>query len=280
MYTYSFEQENKKQKMFTKDIDSAIKVFNKRLSNYKYTSAQVSYDSILKYFVVQSVEKIDIGFIQKILLSQNKGEVKFYELYSLKELSTEIFRAKRTKYLQQQIKLFFELIITYSGTYKQETPELGTVKSGDLNRLQNTAKNLKLILPKDFWLATNLSVNGDTSLKQVYALKENNEVLLANKNTDFAKVGFDERNYPNINITLNKINTELFAKLTEKNNMKFIAIFFNGHVYSAPMVNGTIDSGKVEISGNFTLQEANEFASIFSGGYLPIKLNFVKSEIL
>lgn len=61
-------------------------------------------------------------------------------------------------------------------------------------------------------------------------------------------------------IVMNDESAHLWANLTGANIGKPIAIVVNGKVYSAPYVQSRIDGGKLSIGGDFTQEEAEEFA--------------------
>lgn len=61
-------------------------------------------------------------------------------------------------------------------------------------------------------------------------------------------------------IVMNDESAHLWANLTGANIGKPIAIVVNGEVYSAPYVQARIEGGKLSISGDFTQEEAEEFA--------------------
>ena len=53
------------------------------------------------------------------------------------------------------------------------------------------------------------------------------------------------------------------AKMTEENVGKFVAVVLDDYVYSAPNVNGPIPNGRTSISGNFTIEEAQDLSNAF-----------------
>ena len=68
-----------------------------------------------------------------------------------------------------------------------------------------------------------------------------------------------------ISIIMNDQGAKEWARLTEKNINKNIAIVFNGKVYSYPNVRSRVDGGRTQIAGNFTKQDADELASALKG---------------
>jgi len=89
-----------------------------------------------------------------------------------------------------------------------------------------------------------------------------------------AQVGFDKSNRPQINFSLNSEGAQIFGDFTGKNVGNHLAIVLDGEVYSAPVINERIGGGSGQISGNYTLQEAQDLAIALRSGALlaPIYL--------
>jgi preprotein translocase subunit SecD len=111
---------------------------------------------------------------------------------------------------------------------------------------------------------------------EIFALKNDASKIQINAVLDSAKKVTGYRGEPTLWIRFNKIGSKKFERMTLKNVNKPIAIVIDGIVYSAPFVNGPIEGGGVEISGNFTATEAKQLADMISGGYLPIKLSLIE----
>ncbi|GGI23220.1 preprotein translocase subunit SecD [Bradyrhizobium guangdongense] len=74
--------------------------------------------------------------------------------------------------------------------------------------------------------------------------------------------------------------TRRFAHVTEENVGKAFAIVLDGRVISAPVIREPITGGSVQISGNFTLEEANSIAMLLRAGALPGHLTLVEQQVL
>jgi len=83
-----------------------------------------------------------------------------------------------------------------------------------------------------------------------------------------AKVGFDENNQPVINFTLNGQGSKIFGDFTGKSVGKRMAVVLDNNVYSAPNIRERIGGGRVQISGNFKLEEAHDLAIALRSGAL------------
>lgn len=83
-----------------------------------------------------------------------------------------------------------------------------------------------------------------------------------------AQVGYDQNNRPVINFSLNSAGAQLFGDFTGKSVGKRLAIVLDGKVYSAPVINERIGGGSGQISGNYTIEEANDLAIALRSGAL------------
>lgn len=75
-----------------------------------------------------------------------------------------------------------------------------------------------------------------------------------------------------------KITKEAADNLSKK--VTCIAIVLDQFVYSAPTVRVEIPNGNSEISGNFTIEEAKDLATVLNSGNLEARVNIVQSEIV
>ena len=88
------------------------------------------------------------------------------------------------------------------------------------------------------------------------------EVLLDGSALRSARVEHGEGNgAPGIYIELTDAGKERLANVTTKYVHKKLGIVLNGHLVSAPIVNGPILGGSLMISGNFTEAEAAELVA-------------------
>lgn len=88
-----------------------------------------------------------------------------------------------------------------------------------------------------------------------------------------------QRNYV-VSLTMTSEGTEKFAKATADNIGKTIAIVYDGETISAPVVNSAISEGKAEITGQKTIEEAKELASIIRIGSLKLELTELRSNVV
>ena len=90
--------------------------------------------------------------------------------------------------------------------------------------------------------------------------------LLVNAQTEFSSEGFGE---PYVSLTFNAKGAEIFSKVTATNVGRRLAILLDGKVQSAPVIREPIPSGRAQISGNFSVDEANSLSVVLRVGALP-----------
>lgn len=94
-----------------------------------------------------------------------------------------------------------------------------------------------------------------------------------------AQPGFDQRtNEPIVSFRFDQRGATRFGRLTQANVGRPFAIVLDDEVISAPVIREPILGGTGQISGNFTVQEANDLAIVLRSGALPAKLVIVQER--
>ena len=79
--------------------------------------------------------------------------------------------------------------------------------------------------------------------------------------------------YPEVVFSLNTKGGRRFARLTKNNIGKRLAIVLDGKVKSAPVIKSEIPSGKGQIEGQFSWDEATDLALVLRTGALPVPIH-------
>ncbi|NCI46237.1 protein translocase subunit SecDF [Sediminibacterium soli] len=113
----------------------------------------------------------------------------------------------------------------------------------------------------------------------LYAIKtlDNGQAELGGEGIS-ATQDYDERGRIAIKMNMDKIGTTIWAKMTGRNVGKPIAVVLDNFVYSAPNVNEAITTGNSQISGNYTVKEAQDLAQILESGKLPAPAKIVQQQ--
>jgi len=94
-----------------------------------------------------------------------------------------------------------------------------------------------------------------------------------------AKQTFDQQNgQPVVSIRFNAAGARRFGRVTQENVNKPFAIILDEKILSAPNINEPILGGQAQISGNFTVETANQLAVSLASGKLPVKLNVIEER--
>ena len=83
-----------------------------------------------------------------------------------------------------------------------------------------------------------------------------------------------------VELTLTKDGTTKFADATAANLKKRISIVYDGETISSPVVQAVISDGKAQISGQQSIEEAKELASIIRIGSLKLELEELRSNVV
>jgi SecD/SecF fusion protein len=83
-----------------------------------------------------------------------------------------------------------------------------------------------------------------------------------------------------VDMAMNSEGAKIWARMTRENIGKSIAVVLDGYVRSAPRVNTEIKGGNSEITGGFTLEEAEDLANILKSGKLPAPAKVMQDTVV
>jgi preprotein translocase subunit SecD len=116
-----------------------------------------------------------------------------------------------------------------------------------------------------------------TSPKVPYVVKK--QVLVSGGDLTDAQPGFDQRSgEPIVSFRFNSAGSRKFAQATSENVGQPFAIVLDNEVISAPVIREPITGGAGQISGNFTVQAANDLAILLRAGALPAPLTIIEER--
>ena len=92
--------------------------------------------------------------------------------------------------------------------------------------------------------------------------------------------GAQGQSRPEVSMTMNAEGANIWARMTKDNIGRQIAIVLDGMVYSYPRVNSEINGGSSQITGNFTLEEAEDLANVLKSGKLPAPATIVQESVV
>jgi len=106
-------------------------------------------------------------------------------------------------------------------------------------------------------------------------------ILVAGEDLTDAQPGFDQRtSEPIVTFKFNTNGARRFAQATQENVGRPFAIVLDDKVISAPVIREPILGGSGQISGSFTVQQANDLAVLLRAGALPAKLTPIEQRVV
>ncbi|MEZ5811306.1 MAG: protein translocase subunit SecDF [Rhizobiaceae bacterium] len=104
-------------------------------------------------------------------------------------------------------------------------------------------------------------------------------VIVSGENLTDAQASFDQRtNEPVVTFRFDTKGAQRFGQATQQNVGRLFAIILDGQVISAPQIREPILGGSGQISGNFTVQSANDLAVLLRAGALPATLTIIEER--
>ena len=148
------------------------------------------------------------------------------------------------------------------------------------------SQEAKQVLPSDLKLlwsakpADNLKVKNIFELHALKVTTSDGRAPLEGDVITDAKDEFDQMGSPVVSMKMNTEGARKWSQMTKANIGKAIAIVLDGVVYSAPRVNGEIDGGSSQISGNFTIEDTKDLANTLKSGRMPAPARIVQEEVV
>jgi protein-export membrane protein SecD len=111
----------------------------------------------------------------------------------------------------------------------------------------------------------------------IYLVKQESEITGAALTNAKVKIG-GQYNMPYVAVDFNREGAAKFARITEINIERNLAIVLDGRVQSAPVIKSKIPDGHAIIEGNFTMEEAKNLAIVLRAGALPAPVTVIENR--
>lgn len=152
-----------------------------------------------------------------------------------------------------------------------------------VNNLIRQARN-RGIFPRNLQLFWNVKpMRGNENVHELVAIKQTTRDGVAPLTGDVivdARQDYSPTGQVEITMAMNSDGARTWRRLTADNIGRSIAIVLDDYVYSFPTVQTEIAGGRSQISGQFSVAEAQDLANILRAGSLPAPARIVEEAIV
>lgn len=239
------------------EVEDALNIIKERFDSYGCAN-DIKYDASTKLYTLSLPEEADPTMAKKLLTI--KGKVELWESwnFNFKDVFTPT-----------------DSIFRYASKTRDQNPTF-IVHVNDTSKVKEileTYRDSKNEWPKDLlfiWGTNSIDKKGEMfELYLIHSVTYPQEPILSNSHIRKAYSDEVSGNW-SIQIQLNDIGAERFENVTSRNIGKMLPIVIDGGVSGAPVVNTAITGGRLEITGGFTKEEAEEYALMFRFKPLPL----------
>ncbi len=270
-------------------IKETYKIISKRIDKFGVAQPNINLDENKGIIQVELAGVTDRKRVKEYL--QAAANLQFWEVYSFAELQSDFETADKTVTDILNAGDSSKTSINkgaFSRTLSQprDGAAIAAIMLKDTSRFNEFMRmdavkgsfrgNVKFLYgPEDVD-----KKNGDRYYN-LYAIKTINgsdKAKLEGEGVEEAGQGYDDKGKPSIKMQMTPTGSRIWAKMTTDNVGKPIAIVLDDVVYSAPNVNGPIEGGNSEISGNFTVEKAQDLANILKSGKINAPAKIVADQ--
>jgi SecD/SecF fusion protein len=148
-------------------------------------------------------------------------------------------------------------------------------------------KQIKALFPRDLkfmWSQNPYKYDPTKSLYELHAIKITTRDgrppldgdVITSARTSSGLTGSEVK----VDMTMNSEGAKTWARLTRENIGRCLAVVLDGYVRSYPRVQNEITGGSTEITGDFTIEEADDLANILKSGKLPAPARIISDTVV
>lgn len=137
-------------------------------------------------------------------------------------------------------------------------------------------KQAEAKLPEGDQILFERAVDKDTGREYRIPYLVKKRVMLTGDVLSDARVSIGQFNDPYVSIEFDAKGGREFERITSENVKKRMAVVLDNTIYSAPVIQERISGGRAQITGTFSMQEANDLAIVLRAGALPAPLKIIQ----
>lgn len=166
---------------------------------------------------------------------------------------------------------------------------IGLASSRDTAEVNNMLKmnQIKALFPRDLrfmWSQNPYKYDPTETLYELHAIKITtrdgrpplNGDVITSARPSSGVTGSEVK----VDMSMNAEGAKIWARMTRENIDRCLAVVLDGYVRSYPRVQNEITGGNTEITGDFTIEEADDLANILKSGKLPAPARIISDTII
>ncbi len=282
-------------------IKETYKILLKRIDKFGVAQPNINLDENKAIINVELAGVTDKERVRKYL--QASANLQFWEVYNIGELSTSLEAADKAVTLllsgpdtakqSANKNAFLKVINPINPQQDKNGKQFFAAAIGDIalkdTGVFNNYMNMDVVknsFPADMKFLLGVEEKVEKTGQRfypLYAIKTipgSDKAKLEGEGVEESGQGYDDKGRPSIKMQMTPLGAKIWAKLTADNVNRPIAITLDDNVYSAPNVNGPIEGGNSEISGNFTIEQAQDLANILKSGKTNAPAKIVAEQVV
>ena len=219
-------------------------------------------------------------------LLQRSANLEFYEMYNISDIQEGLRKA----YAYNN-----DTLASLLAPSQYNSPLIGYARAKDKETINAIfrAPEVRAALPNNLKLAWSNkavkpeNVGGQKDIYSLVALRtdidpETHEQRprMNGDNIVDASTDFDAMRGQTVNMRMNPEGARQWAAVTRANVGKPVAIVLDDVVYSYPVINTVIEGGSSEITGDFTVQEAQDLANVLKSGKMTARVSIISDMVV
>jgi len=292
------------RKLISSSMDGVEQIISRRINQFGVAQPNIQRDLSTNRLYIELPGVQDENTVAKKI--QSTANLEFFETYMPDQLQIQWQDASRLS-TQKEVEELAEVIDTTGkdSTVTEAKPVAGLSLKNMNNKTKSLAELVKPVggfamgyseladkatvdkllrrrdiqraFPEDvqfMWSAEPENVD-DKSKKTAYFLyacriPEGGKARVNGSHISKASTGYDSQDGKiTVDLEMTAEGMDEWGSMTTENKDRIIAISMDSVVYSAPRVINPITTGRTQISGSFTFQEAEDLAGLLNGGALP-----------
>jgi SecD/SecF fusion protein len=169
-----------------------------------------------------------------------------------------------------------------------QTSLIGLASSKDTAKVNTYMKmpRIKALFPRDLklaWGQNPYKYDPTKTMYELHALKittRDGRAPLGGDAITSARTSTGVTGDVKVDMSMNSEGSKTWARITRQNIGRSVAVLLDGYVRSSATVQNEITGGNTEITGNFTIEEADDLSNILKSGKLPAPTHIISDTIV